>query len=176
MTVEPISLNVSTPTEPIMPGRGFYQLEEDSLFVQVGSFTNRRRFFSYLEASSVMFDFDRQGRLIFVEVDVPRRHWDAQPSLMPPQVIEPADIRWLNFRSSLKKPTLLTNERKTTLKMCFRATENPLNFYLAQSVIAQTDPEYRLSALWITDITDDLAGREISMFRKDLRVKQSYFM
>ena len=175
MTVESISLNISTPTEPIMPGRGFYQLEEDSLFVQVGSFTKRRRFYSYLESASVLLDFDQHGRLIFVEVGVPRRQWDVEQSLIPPQIVEPADIRWLNFRNSLNKPTLLANESKTALKLRFRDTDNPLNFYLAQSVIVQTDPEYRLSALWFIDIADDLAGREISKFRKDLRAKQSYF-
>ncbi len=175
MIVEPVSLNISTPTEPIMPGRGFYQLEEDSLFVQVGSFTNRRRFYSYLESDSILLDFDQHGHLIFVEVGVPRKRWDVKPSLMPPQIVEPADIRWLNFRNSLNKPILLANESKTALKLSFRDTDNPLNFYLAQSVIVQTDPEYRLSALWIIDIADDLAGREISKFRKDLRAKQSYF-
>ena len=158
-----------------MPGRGFYQLEEDSLFVQVGSFTSRRRFYSYLESASVLLDLDRHGRLIFAEVGQPRRHWDIEPSLAIPQIVEPADVRWLNFRNSVKKPVFVANREKTALKICFEETSDPLNFYLAQSVIVQTDKKHRLSALWITDITDDMAGREISKFRKDLRAKQSYF-
>ncbi len=175
MTVESINLNVSTPTEPIAPGRGFYQLEEEALFVQIGPFSNRRRFYSYLETPGIMLDFDRYGRLIFVEVDIPRRRWSVNKELTPPYVVEAADVRWLNFRNSLPAPAVETNPDRTVLKISFRSAGSPLNYYVAQSVIAQTCPDHRLAALWITDISDDLAGRQISSFRKELLVKQSYF-
>ena len=53
MPHRPAKLKISAPIEPIPPGRGFYQLEEDSLLVQVGVFDRRRRFFSYLQSEHV---------------------------------------------------------------------------------------------------------------------------
>ncbi|UCE25341.1 MAG: hypothetical protein JSU74_04670 [Candidatus Zixiibacteriota bacterium] len=175
MTVESIKLNVSTPIEPIAPGRGFYRVEEESLFVQIGPFCNRRRFFSYLEAPGILLDFDRHGRLIFLEVDIPRRRWREMKDPRPPSVVEAADVRWLNFRNSLPQPALETNPDRTLLKLVFGSVDRPLNYYIAKSVISQTSPDHRLAALWITDIADDLAGRQISSFRKELLVKRSYF-
>ncbi len=175
MTVCSASLNISTPTEPIVPGRGFYQLEEEVLFVQVGPFTGARRFYSYLEGGGVVFDFDRHGRLIFVEIDVARRHWKPKPNLNVPQVVEAADIRWLDFRNSLRPPVIETNDRRTVVKLTFEDTSAPRSYYAADSVIVQADPSNRLCAIWITDITDDIAGQEIGFFRKESRAKQSYY-
>jgi len=174
MTGDSISLSISTPSEPIAPGRGFYQLEEESLFVQVGQFVAQRRFFSYLDSDGIRLDFDRLGRLIFIEIDVSRRLWPVDPDLDPPEIIEPADIRWLHFREAVPIPKLATNQRRTLVKLAFRPVEEPLNYYLAQSVIAQADCNSRLAALWITNITDDIAGQEIGAFRKGIRVAESY--
>ena len=88
MAAQAIKLRISTPTEPIPPGRGFYQLEEDSLYVQIGLFSRDRRFFSYLESKNTRLDFDREGRLIFIEVDLPRRQWPVDLQLTRPVVAE----------------------------------------------------------------------------------------
>ena len=109
MTVERIRLRIATPIEPVMPGLGFYQLEEDALYVQVGLFSSRRRFYSFLESRNVLFDFDRLGRLIFMEVRVPRRRWQIDATLQAPAVAQPADIRWLNFRDTIIEPRLTAN-------------------------------------------------------------------
>lgn len=175
MTVDKISLNISTPAEPIAPGRGFYQLEEESLFVQIGPFAAPRRFFSFLDSDGVRMDFDRHGRLIFVELAMPRRRWSVQPRLSPPQIVEAADIRWLNFRDLVARPRVFANDRKTIVKMAFSEVERPLNYYVAESVILQTDQDFGLAALWVTDITDDIAGQEISAFRKIIRGRQATY-
>ena len=175
MTVSSISLNISTPSEPIMSGRGFYQLEEEALFVQIGLFTNNRRFYSYLEAAGLTLDFDRQGRLIFVEVDIPRNQWVIQPELVVPRVVEPADIRWLNFRDTIRQPSFQTNDRRDLLKLSFGQSAQLLSFYAADSIVVQTDLFHTLMALWVSDIRDDLAGRKIRTFRKHSRAKQSYY-
>lgn len=176
MTADSISLNISTPSEPIAPGRGFYQLEEEALFVQVGQFASRRRFFSYLDSDGIRLDFDRLGRLIFIEVDISRRLWLVDPLLKTPEIVEPADIRWLHFRNSVPIPRLFTNERKTLVKLAFLQVNDPLNYYAAQSIIVQASRDCRLAALWITDIIDDIAGQEIGAFRKGIRAYESYYV
>ncbi len=175
MTVQSIRVNVSTPTEPTPPGRGFYQLEEDTLFVQVGPFQDRRKFFSYIESDHLSLELDRTGRLIFIEVSVPRRRWQIADDLVAPKVVEPADIRWLDFRENITSPRLLTNEQRSLLKLEFSALTDPLSYYLADSVTAQVDIEGQLGAVWVTEITDDLGGQEIGAFRKKLRLNNSYY-
>jgi hypothetical protein len=169
MPLDRLKLRISTLTEPILAGQGFYQLEEDALYVQIGPFTKERRFFSYLESEHVRFDLDRQGRLIFIEVNVPRRLWRTESSIKPPTVVEPADIRWLDFRDRIKDPLLVCNPKRSHLFLRFAKIEKPRNYYLAETVIAEVNDNDELAGIWITDIIDDLAGQQIGAFRKRLR-------
>ena len=169
MAVEDVKLRISTPIEPILPGRGFYQLEEDSLYVQIGSFSKERRFFSYLESDITRFDIDRTGHLIFIEVAVARRHWRVDQRINPPELAEAADVRWMDFRRKIKKPSLITSYDRTILMLKFHGGTVFRNYYLADTVMAQVDKNNNLAAVWITDIIDDLAGQEIGTFRLSLR-------
>jgi hypothetical protein len=174
MPLDRLKLRISTLTEPILPGQGFYQLEEDTLYVQIGSFSKQRRFFSYLESENVRLDLDREGRLIFVEVSVPRRLWKIDSSLKPPSVVEPADIRWLDFRERVIDPVLLTDPERQCLVLRFTNEASPRNYFLAEKVIAQVNDRHELSAIWIIEIIDDLAGQRIGAFRKMVRDGDPY--
>ena len=169
MAINTAKLRISTPTEPIPPGRGFYQLEEESLYVQVGIFTRNRRFFSYLQSDEVSLDFDREGRLIFIEVAVPRRSWQVTPRLQKPSRAEIADIRWLDFRESIATPSLQTPADRSALRLRFSNRTPTQNYFLAESVILQVCENNLLGAIWVDDIVDDMAGREIASFRKNCR-------
>lgn len=169
MTVQAAQLRVSAPTEPIVPGRGFYQLEEDILYVQIGLFSRSRRFYSWLESPTVRLELDREGRLIFIEVDKPRRQWPTDENLEPPRRAEIADIRWLDFRQPIPDPDLRTNPRRTVLRISFSEQPGSNAYYLAQEVILETDEGRRPTAIWICRIEDDLAGQEIGAWRKRCR-------
>jgi hypothetical protein len=169
VTLATTRLKVSTPTEPIAPGRGFYQLEEDALYVQIGLFDPDFRFFSYLESESVHLELDRNARLIFIEVTQPRRHWEVSDDLMFPSVVEMADLRWLDFRESIHEPRLTANYSRTLLRVEYSTSSATRNYYLTRNVVAQVDSADHLAAIWINDIEDDLAGREIAAFRKRCR-------
>lgn len=175
MALKAPKVRISTLTEPILPGRGFYQLEEDSLFVQIGPFSKKRRFFSYLESENVRFDIDREGRLIFIEVVVARRHWKIEPGIFPPTIVEVADIRWLNFRAKVGNPILVSEGNRAVLLLKFSNAKLLRNYYLAESVVAQVDENNKLAAIWITDIGDDRAGQKIAAFRKKMRGKPEPF-
>ena len=164
--IESIALKIDAPTGPPAPGRGFYQLEEDALYVPVGEQTRRRRFFSWLESERVRFDIDKSGRLMLLEVDCPRRQWDVDSNLSGPSLAEPADIRWLDFRSFIPDPDLLTNSERTVLQLRFHTGDSWRWQALAQDVLIQTDRDLNLAAVMVTGIEDDLAGRRIAAFRK----------
>lgn len=162
-------LRITTPTRATEPGRGFYQLEEDALYVQVGSFGPDRKYFSYLESETVRLDIDRSGRLMFIEVSTARRTWPVEKHLSPPKSVEPADIYWLDFRSTIGAPTIATNPGRTLLNLIFQNDKQSQSYYLADTVVIDITNDNQLSGIWITDIIDDRAGAEIAAFRKGMR-------
>jgi len=165
-TLETILLKLKAPTGETLPGRGFYQLEEDALYVPVGEHNSERRFFSYLESKRVRFDIDRSGGLMLIEVDFARRRWAVDDSLKAPLIIEPADIRWLDFRQKMPDPELITNPQRSLLLIQFAPNQSSRWYSLAEDVLIQIDSNCHLNALMITTIEDDLAGRQIAAFRK----------
>lgn len=169
MALEAISLKIDTPTGELVPGRGFYQLEEDSLYVQVGEYRDNRGFFNYLESDTVRFDIDKSGRLLLIEVTLPRRRWEIEPQMTVPTIAETADIRWLDFRTRIPEPRLVTNPKQTALLIQFAPDGSWRWFKLAEAVLVQADRNHRLTAVMVTDIEDDLAGRQIAAFRHQTR-------
>jgi hypothetical protein len=164
-TIESIALKIDTPTGEITPGRGFYQLEEEALYVQVGEYSKRRRFFNYLESDWVRFDIDKNGQLVFIEVSLPRRRWELSNQVSPPRIAESADVRWLDFRARIPEPHLLTNKKQTNLLIDFKSQQDWRWFTLAEKIFLQADLENCLTALMVVDIEDDLAGEQIAVFR-----------
>ena len=169
-----IQLKINTPIGPTKSGRGFYQLDEESLFVQIGLFTEQKHFFNYLESKTVLFDLDRTGQLIFIEVFKAKRHWVVDESITSPRGAEIADIRWLNFREQIPESVIKTNKLHDTIKIEFVANNTPLYFILAESIIIETDLSHRLTAVWVTSFDEDAGGQHIQQFRRKQRRAKSY--
>jgi len=169
VSIEKIKVNVSTPSVTIPRGRGFYQLEEEELYLPViHNAGQKARFFSYLESDNISLQFDRDGRLIFIEVSLARRRWRERPNFTFPRNIRTADIRFLDFRNSLRPSRIFCDTTRQSLLLRFApSTAGPL-YYLAENLIAQLDNQNYLVAIYVTDIIDDLAGREIAAWRKSI--------
>ncbi|HUV31084.1 MAG TPA: hypothetical protein VMY05_08370 [Acidobacteriota bacterium] len=171
MTSPPaLKLRIDSPIGELSTGRGFYQLEEDTLYVQVAPFSRRHRFFSYLESEYVRLDLDMHGRLLFIEVSRPRRHWPVRDGLALPADPSPADVRWLDFRRRMADPKLMANPQRTALLLRFARLPRAVRSYLlAESVVADVAQDNSLVGIWVGDIVDDIAGQFISSFRKQVR-------
>jgi len=166
--INSISLRIDAPTGAPLPGRGFYQLEDETLYVPVGEFSQNRPFFNYLETDDevIRFDIDRDGRLMLIEIDLPRRRWPLDSNVSVPTIAEPADIRWLDFRTKMINPTIHTNKRRDTLLLRF-AECVPWHWYqLTEAVFLQVDASSHLAAVLLTLIEDDFAGQNLAAFRK----------
>jgi len=173
MTLKAIKLKIQTPAGPVLPGRGFYQLEEDALYVQIAPFSREFRFFSFLESKHVHFDLDKEGRLLFFELTLPRRRWLVDDNFTFPEKTEPADVRWLDFRDTFENPQITTNFRKTAVKLLFSKERPQYNYLLGDEVILQTGDQDNLIALYVNDIIDDIAGQEIAAFRHAILNKKA---
>jgi len=166
MPIKAPRIRINAPVGVVPYGRGFYQLEEEELYLAVEYPNERPRFFSYLESDSLSFHFDRRGRLIFIELLLPRRRWKEKNDLIVPQKAERADVRFLDFRSSFSRPAIYCDKRRQTLMFRFDRGPAVKNLYLAENLIAGVTDSNRMAMLWVSDIVDDLAGREIYAWRK----------
>lgn len=171
LVTQPV-LKIDAPTGQPVPGRGFYQLEEDVLYAPVGQPSAADRFFSYLESDHVRFDIAKSGRLLAIEVTTPRHRWEFDKGLTEPTIAEPADIRWLDFRTRLAEPKLLANASRNLLRIEYYHSNSWRWFALAENVLIQTNPEHQLTAVLISNIEDDLGGQRVAAFRKRLAPDQ----
>lgn len=168
MPLEKIRLRIDAPTEHDNAGRGFYQVEEDCLYVHLGMPDQSHRFFSYLESDSVRLDMDKHGRLVFIEVNVARHRWEVDQTLREPRSAPTTDIRWLDFRQRIKEPVLSSNEVRTMLKIDFLDSESCHTYQLSETVFVEVDDSQFLKSLTVVGIIDDSAGRKIARYRKEL--------
>jgi hypothetical protein len=166
---DPLAVRITTPAPESVPGRGFYQLEESALYIQIGLQDRSRHYFSSLESQLVRLDIDRDARLMFIEVAAARNTWSVIDQLDLPVWAEPADVRFLGFRTSIPNPRLLTDKGRRRLQILFSPTPVAHAVSIAESVILTVDDRQSIVSIHITDITDDLAGREIAHFRKAFR-------
>jgi hypothetical protein len=165
-----LKIRVSAPTETIPFGRGFYQLEEETLYLPiVYPGVEKSHFFSYLESEYLSLQMDRDGRLIFIEISLPRRRWRTLKSLVPPERATGASLRFLDFRAQLAEPSILCDARRQNIMIRFSPGPAIHNYFLAQNIIAQVDRHDHLAAVWVSDIVDDIAGQELAAWRKMAR-------
>src|SRR5512138_233 len=166
MAIDKLTIRIDTPSDALPPGRGFYQIEEDVLFVPIGRQPqSKSAFFSFLESDTVRMDFDKTGRLLFLEITRPRGSWTVMADPIPPGHVPYADIRWLDFREHIPKPQILTNPERKLACVQFADRPGSSTSSLAESVILEVDDAHTAIRLWITEIVDDLAGKLIAAFR-----------
>jgi hypothetical protein len=171
--VSSLKLKISTPVQPTPKGLGFYQIEDGSLYVPIGGTFASRRFFSYIDSPISRFDLDKEGRLMFMELSVPKTQWKIIDKFMPPEVVEPADIHWLDFRKSIVEPELLTNKENSRLLVKLSDETPQFNYYLADSIILQVSRSTHACGIFVNEIIDDAGGRKIAAFRRELSGKMT---
>jgi hypothetical protein len=157
-----IAVAVKTPVAFPPASRGFYQVEEEVLYVPVYP---AGEFFSYLDSSQLQIDIDRIGRLLFVHVLVPRRRWHIDRNLRIPTGAAEADIRFLDFRSKLPKAGLLTNADRSVLRVRFQTVRAATHYRLADRLMVDLAPDNTLASIWVAAIDDDRAARVMAAWR-----------
>ena len=171
MRPDPLTIRISAPDGELPQSRGFYQLEENALYVPIGVSEKSRHFFSWLESPSLRLDLDKSGRLMFIEVSAGRHTWIVVDDMPTPNEARTADIRWLGFRSTIADPTLLSDWSRSRLLIRFTGSPIRRQYLLADTVVLSVDALDRVVSILVTDIIDDLAGREIARFRKEQQIQ-----
>lgn len=180
-----LKVTIQTPAEHTYFSRGFYQVEEDALYVPVhpgGAFysyldsspptttAERRRLIAPTGPVGVNLDIDRRGLLLFVQVLTPRRFWALDPNLRWPQGIESAEIRFRTFRGRLPLATLQATPDSSLVRLAFTGPPARTTYYLADNIRCEIAADDSLVALWIRDIIDDRAARKMAAWRKEMKM------
>lgn len=166
MSPAPPRIVIQTPAPELRFSRGFYQVEEDSLYVP---FYPARTFFSYLDSDQVSLQTDNKGQLVFLQLLLPRASWNVTPKPACPEATVTADIRLLDFREQLPKVTVETTADKSTVRLAFAAASTTAAYRLTDSVMCEVTPDARLAAFWITEIEDDRAAAGMAAWRKQMK-------
>lgn len=175
MPITTPEIQIRTPAGKIPSGRGFYQLEEESLYLPIEYPNLQKRFYSYLDSETVSLHTDRAGRLIFIEVDIPRRRWNIKENFVPPEIAKLAEARFLDFRKTLVEPKVFCDYNRDNLLILFDNQPAEQNIYLAENLITQVTENGYITAIWAFDFTDDMAGREIALWRRSIHKAPSLF-
>lgn len=165
-------LKLDPPITDVPLGRGFYQLEEESLYLPVEYPGEQKRFYSYLDSKKVSLHLDRDGRLLFVEISLPRRRWEVIDNFVPPERAGSTRARFINFRQIMNEPAIFCDYNRENILIIFGQRPASQNVYLAENIIGQISTDGYLTALWATDFTDDIAGRAISAWRRSVHGKR----
>ncbi len=170
MTVRRLKVTTRTPDAGTPRARGFYQMEEDTLYFPIETGQIRSRYYSFLDSEFVSLQLDRDGKLIFVEITLPRRRWQVEPNLVHPEQSVAGDIRFLDFRERFDEPEILCDDDRQTVYINFSSRPARVTYRLADNVLVQVDAHDHVTAVWLTGIIDDRAGKKISAWRKALRM------
>jgi hypothetical protein len=161
-----VAIAIKTPVALPPAGRGFYQVEEELLYVPVFP---SGEFFSYLDSQQLQIDIDRVGRLLFMHVLVPRRQWRVDRNLRAPADAAEADIRFLDFRSKLPEAGLSCNPDRSLLRIRFQSIRKVTSYRPADHLIVDMAPDNTVAAIWVTAIDDDRAARGMAAWRVQVR-------
>ncbi len=178
---EGIKVRLVTPAEKPLFSRGFYQVEEDLLYVPIFP---AGKFYSYVDTpksrnkstvsgkaskSSARFslDIDRKGRLLFIKVATPRRFWEHDDTLKIPQTVETADIRFISFRVKVHRARIQYSESDSLIRLNLDNAPICNTYYITERLIAGLSEDNYLVALWISGIEDDRAAQKMAHWRKD---------
>lgn len=157
---------MKTPAAIQPVSRGFYQVEEDVLYIPLFP---GGKFYSFLDSDDVVFDIDQTGRLLFIQVRVPRHKWHIRKALRLPAAYTTADIRFLNFRDTLPPVVIETNPHESLLRLTFSDEKANAAYAIADNLLVETTASETLKTIWILAIENDRAARTMAAWRKQAR-------
>ncbi len=187
MSYNPPIVNISTPAKVERFSRGFYQLDEEMLYVPIYP---GGQFYSFLDATEIdsnkpndpllNFDIDRAGNLTFIKLNLARAKWPVKKQIDQPATTLSAEVHFRQFREQISSFELVTNKSKDYLCLIFRsqnepkeateAKENLATYRIADNIIIELSAGAEISRLWILEIVEDRGARQMAAWRKKLRL------
>ncbi|MGH8016095.1 MAG: hypothetical protein ACREBV_07890, partial [Candidatus Zixiibacteriota bacterium] len=125
----------------------------------------------FIDSPISRFDLDKEGRLVFFELTLPKRQWKVVDSLEIPNNVEPADVRWLNFRKNIESPDVTTDKSKSQIYLKLSDETPEMNYYLADKVVVRVASYGTACGILVTEVIDDSAGRKFAEFRRRISDK-----
>jgi hypothetical protein len=158
-----IRVTVKTPADLPYISRGFYQVEENALYVPI---LPAGRFFSFLDSPQLHIDADNAGRPLFIQIIEPRKSWQVRADLVAPKDSPPADIRFLSFRDQIPAARIETSSDNTIVRITFIESGERQSYAVAENLIFDITPDKTLAAIWILNIEEDRAAKAMAQWRK----------
>ncbi len=157
---------IQTPAFEARFSRGFYQVEEESLYIPLHP---ARKFFSYLDSDRISLQIDNRGQLVFLQLMVPRIQWKRISDFAVPEPSLTADIRFLDFREQLPDVVVEASSEDTAVCFRFASLSGGGIYRLTDTMVCEVTSGAHLAALWISAIEDDRAALKMAAWRRQIR-------
>jgi len=145
--------------------RGFYDTLEESLNIVIKA---RGKFYSYIQGQHYSVDLDRRGRLLGIEIFLPRKEWIVKSDLMISNDCPPRQISILEHRLEVEPLGIFTTHNRNICRLAFTEEKISYKYRVAQNVIFEVNVLDELSAIWMLNLEDDFGFKKEMDFRKGI--------
>ena len=160
-----IQLKTSEIARPF-PFRAFYDSTGDTLSVGI---KQKGKFGISIEADDISFDLTKDGKLLNIDVWIPRKNWTVDKAIHPPEEIEKASVVFVSKKVQTEPIAYVTDPKKTLL--CIRFASERVSRFItpATSLIFELNAKDQLIGLWITQIEEDINFQKESEWRRSIK-------
>ncbi len=157
---------VKTPADLKYVSRGFYQVEEETLYVPI---LPAGRFYSYLDSAELSIDADKSGLPLFFQLHVPRKNWQVRDPLPVPGDPTFAAVHFISFRDTLPASSVMCDRDGSTVRITFFDDGRLTPIAVSDNLIFEITADNYLASIWISGIEDDRAARQMASWRKKIK-------
>lgn len=148
------------------PCRAFYDEIGDTMSVGI---KQKGKFSSYVEGENFSFDLTKDGKLLNIDVWLPRGKWTVEKTIHPPEHFDKENVKILDSRLKTEPIAYITDAKKTLLYIRFAAERIARFVSPVNSLIFELNAKSQLVGLWITQIEEDINFQKESEWRRSIK-------
>lgn len=157
---------LSAPLSRPLPCKAFYDLVGDTLSVGI---KQRGKFKRSIDGEEFSFDLTRDGKLLNIDVWLPRNVWETEKAIHPPEDTDLEMVRFASTDAEVDAPHFLTNEARSLLYLQFSRQRVARFLAPAKPLIFELNSQNDLVGLWILEIEDDINFQKEGLWRQSVR-------
>ncbi len=151
-----------------IPTRAFYDTIGDSLSVGI---KQKGQFKASLDATDFSFELARDGRVLDIEIWKPRKEWQLERALHPPDHVEPGTVLVKDPAQAAEDPRFLTNAERDLLYIQFSNERISHSISPGTAVIYGLNDSNELVGLWIIGIENDINFEKEQVWRSEVEAR-----
>jgi len=151
-----------------IPTKAFYDTIGDTLSVGI---KQKGQFKASLDATDFSFELARDGRILDIEIWKPRKTWQLEPALHPPEHVDAGTLVVNDPAQAVADPKFLTNAERDLLYIQFSNERISHSISPGNAVIFGLNDAGELVGLWLVGIVDDINFEKEQVWRSQVEAR-----